>query len=416
MSTAFSNTENTKIYNSYSSGWTGETKVKVNGKDWVISTMKRYDGTIGTHCKVVEGHTGGSFSFMMFGDNNPKEDFWLNVLPKGTKATEKTIREAHYKGLAEFDAKNEAGELPNAKEEYKIEVGQVLFTDWINGSNSEERRAIYEIENTKWGMKYKTVLLDGSKTAHDDHIRPYSKKFGIGVYYNEGDKISQDEINDLLIRAHENMELEAAKEAAQSIINEQQAKAKAEYLSQFKQADRRTTTNIIKRHILQTWPTVSKVEVKTDVFSGGDSMDVTYYAPEEIKELNSFIKNFQNSHADITGDYWDYDTDKQEIILEGHILHTYKYVFDRFGESDVIREQKPEPVKVETVQNNSEFELVEYSEKALAVFGNTKAIKEQLKEIGGRFNAYLTHNGQKMAGWIFSKSKEQQLKSLLNIQ
>ena len=53
--------------------------------------------------------------------------------------------------------------------------------------------------------------------------------------------------------------------------------------------------------------------------------------------------------------------------------------------------------------------LVEYSSKAVAVFGDTKSIKDELRAMGGRFNARLTFNGEKLAGWIFSKSKERQL-------
>lgn len=50
--------------------------------------------------------------------------------------------------------------------------------------------------------------------------------------------------------------------------------------------------------------------------------------------------------------------------------------------------------------------VVEYSDKAIAVIGDTAPIKEDLKALGGRFNARLTVEGQKVAGWIFSKSKE----------
>ena len=49
------------------------------------------------------------------------------------------------------------------------------------------------------------------------------------------------------------------------------------------------------------------------------------------------------------------------------------------------------------------FELVNYSEKAFAVVGDTREIKDLLKENGGRFNPALTVNGVKCAGWIFSK-------------
>ena len=53
--------------------------------------------------------------------------------------------------------------------------------------------------------------------------------------------------------------------------------------------------------------------------------------------------------------------------------------------------------------------MVEYSAKAIVVFGETKAIKEELKAMGGRFNARLTLNGERLAGWIFPKSKERKL-------
>lgn len=50
--------------------------------------------------------------------------------------------------------------------------------------------------------------------------------------------------------------------------------------------------------------------------------------------------------------------------------------------------------------------VVDYSAKAIAVIGDTAPIKDDLKAMGGRFNARLTVEGQKVAGWLFSKSKE----------
>lgn len=64
----------------------------------------------------------------------------------------------------------------------------------------------------------------------------------------------------------------------------------------------------------------------------------------------------------------------------------------------------------------SNFLIVDYSEKALAVFGDTKAIKDELKALGGRFNPKLSHEGNKRAGWIFSKNKENELRDLLTIK
>jgi hypothetical protein len=68
----------------------------------------------------------------------------------------------------------------------------------------------------------------------------------------------------------------------------------------------------------------------------------------------------------------------------------------------------------ETVTGN--FVIVNYSEKALAVFGDTRQVKDQLKALGGRFNPKLMHNEKKQAGWIFSKVKENYLRDLLTVK
>ncbi len=68
------------------------------------------------------------------------------------------------------------------------------------------------------------------------------------------------------------------------------------------------------------------------------------------------------------------------------------------------------------MSETTDFLIVDYSQKALAIFGDTRLIKDQLKELGGRFNPKLAHEGTKKAGWIFSKSKEQELRNLLNSQ
>ena len=55
------------------------------------------------------------------------------------------------------------------------------------------------------------------------------------------------------------------------------------------------------------------------------------------------------------------------------------------------------------------FEIIDYSEKSIAVIGDTKDIKESLKEIGGVFNPRLSCG----AGWIFSKKKMAELSEIL---
>ena len=55
------------------------------------------------------------------------------------------------------------------------------------------------------------------------------------------------------------------------------------------------------------------------------------------------------------------------------------------------------------------FEVVDYSEKAIAVTGDTRSISDSLKALGGRFNPRLSCG----PGWIFSKLKEEAVRALL---
>ena len=57
--------------------------------------------------------------------------------------------------------------------------------------------------------------------------------------------------------------------------------------------------------------------------------------------------------------------------------------------------------------------IVNYSEKSIAVLGETKPLKEHLSAIGGKWNPSLTHNGEKVAGWIFVISKRDEVKKVL---
>lgn len=55
---------------------------------------------------------------------------------------------------------------------------------------------------------------------------------------------------------------------------------------------------------------------------------------------------------------------------------------------------------------NSKYQMEDISEKAFVVKGETMAIKEQLKEAGGKWNP-------KYKGWIFSKKRREQVNAII---
>ena len=81
----------------------------------------------------------------------------------------------------------------------------------------------------------------------------------------------------------------------------------------------------------------------------------------------------------------------------------------RFYNVDVKAEKQAvniAPVEVKT----GEVNIIEYSDKAIVVVGDTRPIKDTLKSLGGRFNFRLSCG----AGWIFPKSKLTDLQAALS--
>jgi len=59
------------------------------------------------------------------------------------------------------------------------------------------------------------------------------------------------------------------------------------------------------------------------------------------------------------------------------------------------------------------IEIIDYSAYSIAVFGDTKIIKDKLKELGGRYNPYLTIRDKKQAGWIFKKDMRDKVQDIV---
>jgi len=61
------------------------------------------------------------------------------------------------------------------------------------------------------------------------------------------------------------------------------------------------------------------------------------------------------------------------------------------------------------------LELVMYSERSFAIFGDTKPIKDQLEGLFGKFNRYLKKDGVATPGFIFSIGRLEAVRKALNI-
>lgn len=100
---------------------------------------------------------------------------------------------------------------------------------------------------------------------------------------------------------------------------------------------------------------------------------------------------------------------------DGMIDYYDRNIYDSFeiGKSDKPFQQREVKHKEQTVQTEQEstgIQIVEYSDRAIAVIGDTYPVREKLKNLGGKFNSRLSCG----AGWVFSRNRREELNAAFN--
>lgn len=297
--------------------------------------------------------------------------------------------------------------------------------------------------------------------------RPYSKRFGIGLYYDESGELVDDEtINRSLTHAKAVEEARAAHdkqvkndfEAQKELARKQYASilkeiGKETYSKDWKQGVKRNITLLLKHTFpglkftlrqncggyLITWtdgPTENEImkvagmfqnimkrdcwnedifeysaTAFTSVFGGVDIISTERYISEELTTKAELLidEAMRNEKGN--------DTEKTYMLAKSLGADIYFSNIERSSKKErvniiaqyisaYVKPEKP----IQTVKADG-LQIVEYSDKALAIIGDTQKVKEQLKKLGGRFNAKLKCG----AGWIFSKKRENELRAVLAI-
>lgn len=130
-------------------------------------------------------------------------------------------------------------------------------------------------------------------------------------------------------------------------------------------------------------------------------LDPEVYAA--LEDVCSYLQSFNYNDSDGMIDYFDANF-YTDVVLDSE---DYRITPPR-------SEKVAGPAKTAeavSVPSGGGFEIVSYSDKAIAVFGDTRAVKDVLKALGGRFNPALRSNGEKRAGWVFSKRQEEAVRA-----
>lgn len=224
----------------------------------------------------------------------------------------------------------------------------------------------------------------------------------------------------------------------------------------------------IKTELQEKFPGI-KFSVKSDTYSMGSSVRASWDDGPSYDEVDSLISKYQYGHFDGMNDIYEMSNVNDSIPQAKHVFaqrgmspetkailepqaaeiwtdrdyrnrdilyiifrktslpagakvtglqrtdvtcgsaESFYYIAYEGGEEKKEEKQvAPKLEKVEVVPG--EVQIIEYSEKAIAVIGDTKPIKDKLKSLGGKFNAYLSCG----PGWIFTKTRLEEVQNSLN--
>lgn len=254
----------------------------------------------------------------------------------------------------------------------------------------------------------------------DEYCRPISEKFGIGFYYDlDAPRATDEEIAQAIERANDFIK---EREEEKNRAEEESKRAKEEVLKKYgaiydqPSGKYMTDAVLVAKHIRQ--------DLAASFLGQKFSVRKTDYSTIHIEwkdgPTKDEVEQIAGKHErNCTRDRWNDDLWDREDSAFTAVFGGVDYIFYDRETAPENREvslyTKPEPKQNKTNETGTikakGVQIIDYSEKAIAIVGDTRAIKETLKTLGGRFNSHLSCG----AGWIFSKAKEATLRKALSI-
>ena len=252
----------------------------------------------------------------------------------------------------------------------------------------------------------------------DEYCRPISEKFGIGFYYDlDAPRATEEEIAQAIERANKFIkEREEEKNRAEEESKRAREEVLKKYGAIFDQPSGKYMTDavLVAKHIRQDLANAFPGQKFSVRKTGYSTIHVEWKDGPTREEVEQITGKHERicSRDRWNDDLWEHN-DTAFTSVFGGVDYIFYYRETAPENREISLYTKPEPKQSEPAKaiKTKGIQLINYSEKAVAIIGDTRAIKDTLKTLGGRFNAHLTCG----AGWIFSKSKEATLRNALSI-
>lgn len=316
------------------------------------------------------------------------------------------------------------------RDEQTVSINQVVMLEGY----SYDSYVVYEVSRSQWGITYHLINLRTHEFHTSDLIRPLSEKFGIGMYYDDANPKFLDPLETaaLLTKAREKKTEDGRKAEEERQRNEHTAKIGAEHLRPLIPSDAKAViVGELRVNECDSYTDYYDYRIERTVILGFST-----HTRNLFSEMRKYAANFEGT-AYLAENNKEYEHRENYSMGDGMYLGRNKYsgwtiskerIYDleKFIERYAHTAGDEANICLKAPQGETEaqpttsadlstlnLEIVEYSEKAIAVFGDTKPIKDVLKNLNGLFRANLTYKGERRAGWIYSKKQELKVREAL---
>ena len=313
-----------------------------------------------------------------------------------------------------------------------VSINQIVVLEGYAGGSY----VVYDITRDRYGFTYHLVHTSTYDFSTSDLIRPLSEKFGIGIYYDDANPKFLDPLETAALLA------KAKEKKAEEERKAKEAREEHERISKIGAARLLPLIPSDAKAVIIGELRVSECDSYTDYYNYRIERTVilgfSKHTRNLFSEMRKYAANFEGT-AHLAEYNADYEHRENYSMGDGMYLGRNKYngwtiskepiyslekLLERYAhtagdEANICLKTTQPPTDTAEQPTVSadlsalNLEIVEYSEKAIAVFGDTKPIKDVLKGLNGLFRANLTYNGERRAGWIYSKKQETKVREAL---
>lgn len=308
------------------------------------------------------------------------------------------------------------------------EVGEIIYHEFCGCSEC----VIYDITHDLNGYTYLLINLSDYSFRQADYIPTKTEKGGgIGYYRSdaEPETMTPEQVAEVKAEAERRKEEEERKLRAEAEERERIERIGAERLREAMPAGA-VAVIVAQERQRDDYPGQDYIDARTGrtVILG-----FSFKTREDFSELRSAAAGFPETaylseynpeyehrekysmgHGYYLGESYYHGWIVRKCSFSGidGLIKQYAYAAGLDGGLVVKAATAPAQNPRQGDAGIIKVEIVDYSDKAVAVFGDTKPIKDTLRSLGGRF-AFMRRDGQKCPGWAFRKADEQKIREAL---